>query len=74
VHAKKACERDGGKDWRSTDTLAASYAESGDFEKAVELEGKAIELAADEKDKEKCRPHLELFKQGRPYHEEAKKK
>jgi tetratricopeptide (TPR) repeat protein len=72
-NAKKACELDGEKTWQFLGTLAAAYAECGDFEKACETEGKAIDLA-DEKDKAECRSHLELYKQGKPFHEEGKKK
>ncbi len=72
-NAQKACELDGGKRWESLDSLAAAYAESGDFEKAKEWEAKAIELATAEKDKQRLRGRLELYKQGKPYHEELKK-
>ena len=58
--------------------LAAAYAESGDFEKAKQWEAKAIALATTgklvtEKDKQELRSRLELYKQGRPYREEARK-
>jgi hypothetical protein len=54
--------------------LAAAYAESGNFEKAKEWETKAIEMAPDEKSKQEVRSRLALYKQGKPYHEELKKK
>jgi tetratricopeptide (TPR) repeat protein len=77
-NAKKAYELDGGKKWESLDSLAAAYAESGDFEKAKEWEAKAIEMANTDKsamDKKKAaaRSRLELYKQGKPFREELKK-
>ena len=76
---KRLIELDGGKKWESLDSLAAAYAESGDFDKAKEWGTKAIELAktdktATDKDKQALRDHLELFKQGMPFREEPKKK
>ena len=59
----------GGKDIVVLDILAAAYAESGDFAKAREWEEKAIELAPKEI-KQDYRDRLELYKQGKPYHEQ----
>ncbi len=53
------------------DTLAAAYAENGDFAKAREWQEKAIDLA-DEEGKTDGRARLELYKQGKPYRMEAK--
>lgn len=47
------------------DTLAAAHAEAGDFEKAVETEQQAIELAHDA-DREAFRQHLALYQSGQP--------
>ena len=78
--AKKAVENagvakqmSGGKNWLVLGALAAAYAESGDFAKARDLEGKAIELAP-EKWKPDYRSRLELYQQGKPYHEQPAKK
>lgn len=60
--------------WRNAafiDTIAAAYAEDGDFEKAVEQETKAIELAS-ERQKEEFQARLDLFKSGKPYRETPK--
>ena len=78
-NAKKAYELDGGKKWESLDSLAAAYAESGDFEKAKEWQVKAIEMAkadksATDKKRTETRSRLELYKQGKPYREEPKQK
>jgi tetratricopeptide (TPR) repeat protein len=50
------------------DTLAAAYAEAGDFDKAVQWQEKAIELAPEEA-KNHYRSRLDLYKSGRPYRE-----
>jgi tetratricopeptide (TPR) repeat protein len=66
--ATKACEL---TDWKENvwfDTLAAAYAEAGDFDKAVEWQQKAIDLA-DERSKDKLRSRLDLYKAGKPYRE-----
>ncbi len=72
-YAKKANQLSGGKDSVVLDILAAAYAESGDFAKAREWEEKAIELAPKEINKD-YRDQLELYKQGKPYHEPPVKK
>ena len=78
-NANKAYQLTDGKDWNCIGTLAAAYAESGDFQKAKEWQAKAIEMAAgdksaSDKDKAEMRSCLELYKQGKPYREELKQK
>jgi tetratricopeptide (TPR) repeat protein len=78
-NANKAYQLDGGKSWGYIDTLAAAYAESGDFEKAAEWEAKAIEMAATDKsakdkDKVEASSRLEIYKAKKPYREEPKEK
>jgi len=68
-NASKACELGGGKHWNYLVTLAAAYAESGDFDKAKECEAKVIEMAPDENSKQALRFRLELYKQGKPFHQ-----
>ena len=70
----------GWKDYSTLDTLAAAYAELGDFANAIKWEEKALPLVAQEKDvrtrvddDRDLRSHLDLFKAHKPYHEEAKK-
>jgi tetratricopeptide (TPR) repeat protein len=62
----KACELTGWKNPRYLTTLAAAYAEAGDFASAVKSEEKAIELSR-EKSKGKLGPPLELYKARKPY-------
>ena len=67
-NASKAHQLSGGKIWYYLATLAAAHAESGDFAKAQETQGKAIDLAP-ETAKPNYRTRLELYKQGKPYRE-----
>ncbi len=54
------------------DTLAAAYAENGDFEKAREWQVKAIDLTPDKDKKREFQSRLELYKQKKPYRQEVK--
>jgi tetratricopeptide (TPR) repeat protein len=68
--ALEAVELSNGEDGFDLETLAAAYAEAGDFTKAIETETKAVDLFADESFKADCRSRIELFKQQRmPYRE-----
>ena len=49
------------------DTLAAAYAEAGDFDAAVKWQSRAIELAGDPKEKDDDRTRLELDRAKKPY-------
>jgi tetratricopeptide (TPR) repeat protein len=70
--ATKAGELSGWKKWNGFDTLAAGYAESGDFPNAVIWAEKAIERAP-EKSKGELRSRLDLYKARKPYREEVTK-
>jgi len=67
-HATKACELSGWTNVMFLDTLAAAYAEAGDFESAVKWQEEAIRLdnGAFKQDFQK---RLRLFKAGKPYRE-----
>jgi len=65
--ATRGCELSGWKEANHLGTLAAAYAEVGDFAKAVEWQTKAIELLKDEKGKDDYRARLKLYQEKKPY-------
>ena len=68
--ATKACELTNYKNGGYLDTLAAAYAEVGDFDKAVEWQEKALKAGdIPVKDLDAARKRLELFKQKKAYRE-----
>ena len=67
--AIEACELTRWKEAYCLETLAAAYAEAGDFASAVKWQVKAIELEADPKEKEEYRARLKLFQEKKPYRE-----
>ena len=71
--ATKACELTKWKQVGHLDTLAAAYAESGDFDKAVEWETMARDLAM-EKNKADYQSRLELYQAHKPYRFDPPKK
>jgi hypothetical protein len=71
-HATRACELTGWKtaDW--IDTLAAAYAEAGDFDKAVEFQRKALSFPDFQKaDGKGGRERLDLYERKMPYRDPA---
>lgn len=70
--ATKACELTAWKNERYLITLAAAYAETGDFVSAIKLQEKAIELAPQES-KDPFTYFLERYKAHKPYRDEPKK-
>jgi serine/threonine protein kinase/Flp pilus assembly protein TadD len=70
-NATKACELTDWKDHNYVATLAAVYAEVGDFVAAVKWQKEAIDLSGEDKS-DKWQPgyelRLKLFQSGKPYH------
>lgn len=67
--AKSACSICSWRDWDTIDTLAAAYAEAGDFDSAVKFEQRAISKAGSGTNVEGARARLALYQQHRPYRE-----
>jgi len=66
--ATRACELTGWKNPGCIDTLAAAYAEAGGFDKAVEYQKKAADLAAGNKELEAdIRSRIGLYERKKPY-------
>lgn len=70
--ALRACKKSGDNKPYILDTLAAAYAASGDYNKAVETAEKAIDLCTSslqEEVKDQITKRLALYKKGKPYTE-----
>ena len=72
-HATKACELTDWKFWGYVGTLAAANAEARKFEKAVEFQQKAVEMATNDKEKNEMRERLKLYQAGTPYRDVKRK-
>jgi Flp pilus assembly protein TadD len=71
-HATRACELTGWKNPGPIDTLAAAYAEIGEFDKAVEFQEKALSFPGfEEQHGKQCRERLRLYTQRKPYRQSA---
>lgn len=68
--ATKACELTDWKEWNYLDTLAAAYAEAGNFSAAAKWQQKAIDLQTDGNQTETqtgMETRLKLYQSGQPY-------
>jgi tetratricopeptide (TPR) repeat protein len=65
--AKTACALTDWKQPSFLDTLAAAFAESGDFENAIKWQSKAIELATESAEKHELQSRLKLYQDKKPY-------
>lgn len=66
--AAKACELSKWQDCQTIDTLAAAYAEAGNFSRAIELEEQALHTGPpSEADQKELRDRLSLYKKSRPF-------
>jgi tetratricopeptide (TPR) repeat protein len=74
-YAKKACHMNDYKHAPTIDTLAAAYAEAGDWEDAVKWQQEAITLAEKESpdDVKGMKERLELYKGKKPFREQPKR-
>jgi tetratricopeptide (TPR) repeat protein len=70
--ALKACELSEWKDWGIMDTLAAAYAEQGDFDRAIKYQKQVLQMGKSSNDYDKMKEHLALYEQHTPYREVAK--
>jgi tetratricopeptide (TPR) repeat protein len=71
-YATKACELTNWENTSYVDTLAAAYAEAGDFDEAVKWQKKAIELITEEDPAEwriEFPERVKLYQSGKPYRE-----
>ncbi len=69
-YSTKACELTKWQNSGFLDTLAAAYAEAGDFEAAVKWQIKVVALAPNKESKVDAEKHLELYKKKMPFHED----
>ena len=68
--ATKACEVTEYKKPHILSTLAAAYAETGDFETAAKWSGKAVELGVEDKEvDDQLKKELESYQQKKPWRE-----
>ncbi len=70
--ATRACDLTECKDVNKLDTLAAAYAEVGDFDKAIEWQEKANKLYTNANDRKKGEDRLRLYQDKKPYRDEGK--
>ena len=66
--ARRACELSRWKNYRYIETLAAACAEAGEFENAIKYQRRAVQAAPPDATRA-ARDRLQLFLQGRPYHD-----
>jgi tetratricopeptide (TPR) repeat protein len=75
AEAMKACELDQWRRWTFVDTLAAAYAEAGDFDSALKYQQQAVKAApAQSEAVSGMRKRLERYKQHKPFRDEPSRK
>jgi hypothetical protein len=67
--AEQAVAKTERKDWSFLDTLAAAYAEAGDFAKAINAQNEAIALVGDGKIRNDLEARLRLYQSNSPFRE-----
>ncbi|MGC3958843.1 MAG: hypothetical protein QM813_13170 [Verrucomicrobiota bacterium] len=69
--AQQACELTKWQEGQPIDTLAAAYAETGDFRRAIELQRQALRTGKpNQTEQTAMRERLALYQQSKPYHEQ----
>ncbi len=69
--AVKACDLSEWKDWGTIDTLAAAYAETGDFDQATNYQQCVLQMVNPPTDQRKLQQRLALYREHKPYREAA---
>jgi TPR repeat protein len=69
-YARKALAAAGPKDAVALDTLAAAYAEAGQFDQAIRTEKQAIDGSKREADQKEYQARLKLYQNKKPYRAE----
>lgn len=70
-YARQACELSGWRWASSISVLAAAYAETGDFEEAIEWQEKATDMVTGKR-RDEFQARLRLYKAGKPLREEPR--
>ncbi len=68
-YARKACDLTGWRNKNFVDTLAAAYAESGDFDRAITYQQQALIVPGDYPDQQVMMNALQLYRDRKPYRE-----
>jgi tetratricopeptide (TPR) repeat protein len=71
--AEKAFQLTANRHRRSVETLAAAWAERGDFQQAVQWQTKVVQLLTDPEAARLAKKRLKLYQQGRPFRQAAHK-
>jgi tetratricopeptide (TPR) repeat protein len=69
--ATKACQVSQWQNWSNIDTLAAAYAEAGDFDQAVKYQREVMQMSKSSTNDSKIKQRLALYEQHKAYREEA---
>ena len=67
--AVKACDLSEWKNWGTIDTLAAAYAETGDFDQAINYQQCVLQMVNPPTDQRKLQQRLALYREHKPYRE-----
>jgi tetratricopeptide (TPR) repeat protein len=65
--ATKACDLSNWKKWTRVDTLAAAFAEAGDFQQAVKYQKQALNMYKHDKAREAMQNRLSLYEKQQPF-------